>query len=93
MERVIQSVAGLVLETGKLLGGLAVLEDAHHATAHVEAVGAAGLVHLSPTPTPRPRGTGTERRFSEGAKLAPLRWLWPHAWPQIQRRSQIWLRI
>jgi len=34
-----------------------------------------------------------EKRFSEGAKLAPLRRVWPHAWPQIQRRSQIWLRI
>ena len=35
---VIRSVGRQVLQSGKILGGLAVLEDAYHHTAHVEAV-------------------------------------------------------
>lgn len=38
MEAVIRSVGTKVLGTGKMLGGLAILEDAHHNTAHVEAI-------------------------------------------------------
>jgi hypothetical protein len=44
LERVIRTVGEVVLGTGKMLGGLAILEDAHHSTAEVHAVGAAGMV-------------------------------------------------
>ena len=44
MERVIRTVGEVVFGTGKMLGGLAILEDAHHHTAEVHAVGAAGMV-------------------------------------------------
>ena len=38
LEQVITSVGRQVLGSGKILGGLAILEDAYHHTAHVEAV-------------------------------------------------------
>jgi len=38
LEHVIRTVGRQVLGTGKILGGLAILEDAHHNTAHIEAV-------------------------------------------------------
>ena len=38
LEHVIRTAGRLVLESGKMLGGLAILEDAHHNTAHLEAV-------------------------------------------------------
>lgn len=38
LEAVIRSVGRQVLATGKILGGLAILEDAHHDTARLEAV-------------------------------------------------------
>ena len=44
MEAVIQAVAAHVLTHGKVLGGLAILEDAHHNTAHVEALFAKSLI-------------------------------------------------
>lgn len=44
LEHVIRTVGAVVLGTGKMLGGLAILEDAHHHTAEVHAVGAAGMV-------------------------------------------------
>lgn len=44
MEAVIRSVATHVLQTGKILGGLAILEDAHHHTAQVAALPAEGLM-------------------------------------------------
>lgn len=44
MEQVIRSVGAVVLSTGKMLGGLAILEDAHHNTAGVRALGATGMV-------------------------------------------------
>jgi hypothetical protein len=44
LERVIRSVGRMVLDTGKMLGGLAILEDAYHNTAEVAAVGAKGMV-------------------------------------------------
>ena len=44
LEHVIRTVGAVVLGTGKMLGGLAILEDAHHHTAKVQAVGAAGMV-------------------------------------------------
>ncbi len=44
LERMIRTVGEVVLGTGKMLGGLAILEDAHHSTAEVHAVGAAGMV-------------------------------------------------
>lgn len=44
MEQLIRSVGQVVLSTGKMLGGLAILEDAWHNTAEVHALGAAGMV-------------------------------------------------
>ena len=44
MERVIRGVGATVLSTGKMLGGLAILEDAHHNTAELHAVGAQDMV-------------------------------------------------
>ena len=44
MEQVIRSVGAVVLSTGKMLGGMAILEDARHNTAGVRALGAAGMV-------------------------------------------------
>ena len=43
MGQVIRSVGSTVLGTGKMLGGLAILEDAHHNTAEVHALGADGM--------------------------------------------------
>ena len=43
MYRVIRSVGATVLGTGKMLGGLAILEDAHHNTAEVHVLGAEGM--------------------------------------------------
>ncbi len=44
MEKVIRSVGAKVLSTGKMLGGLAILEDAWHNTAEVHALGVDGMV-------------------------------------------------
>ncbi len=44
MEKVIRSVGQVVLSSGKMLGGLAILEDAWHNTAEVHAIGAANMV-------------------------------------------------
>ncbi|MEZ5362060.1 MAG: lactate racemase domain-containing protein [Bryobacterales bacterium] len=44
MEQVIRSVGAVVLSTGKMLGGLAILEDAWHNTAEVAALGVEGMV-------------------------------------------------
>ena len=38
LEHVIRTVARRVLESGKMIGGLAILEDAHHNTARLDAV-------------------------------------------------------
>jgi hypothetical protein len=38
LEAVIRSAGRQVLQSGKMIGGLAVVEDAHHHTAHLEAV-------------------------------------------------------
>ncbi len=43
MGAVIRSVGAKILETGRMLGGMAILEDAHHGTAEVHAVGADGM--------------------------------------------------
>ncbi len=43
MEQVIRSVGKVMLDTGRMLGGLAILEDAHHSTAEVHALGAANM--------------------------------------------------
>ncbi len=43
MGQVVRSVGSSVLATGKMLGGLGILEDAHHNTAEVHAVGADGM--------------------------------------------------
>ena len=43
MERVIRGVGAAIRSTGKMLGGLAILEDAYHNTAEVRAVGAEGM--------------------------------------------------
>ncbi len=44
MEAAIRSAAGCVLASGKVLGGLAILEDAYHDTAQVTVLGAEGLI-------------------------------------------------
>ena len=44
LERMIRTVGSVVLDTGKMLGGMAILEDAHHNTAEVHAIGADGMV-------------------------------------------------
>lgn len=44
MEKVIRSVGQVMLSTGKMLGGLAILEDAWHNTAEVHALSADGMV-------------------------------------------------
>jgi hypothetical protein len=43
MERVVRSVGRQVIASGKMLGGLAILEDANHDTARLEAVGVDNL--------------------------------------------------
>ena len=43
MEEVIRSVGKVMLGTGRMLGGLAILEDAYHNTAEVHALGAEGM--------------------------------------------------
>ncbi len=43
MEAVIRSVGKVVMNTGKMLGGLAIMEDAHHNTAEVRALGVEGM--------------------------------------------------
>ena len=43
MEAVIRSVGETVIDTGKMLGGLAIMEDAHHNTAEVRALGVEGM--------------------------------------------------
>jgi hypothetical protein len=43
LENVIRSVGRQVLKSGKMLGGLAILEDANHNTAQLRAVGAAEM--------------------------------------------------
>ncbi len=43
MEAVIRHVGEVVMNTGKMLGGLAILEDAHHNTAEVRALGVKGM--------------------------------------------------
>jgi hypothetical protein len=44
LEQVIRSVGKVVLDTGRMLGGLAILEDAHHHTAEVHALEAEGML-------------------------------------------------
>ncbi len=44
LEQVIRSVGKVMRGTGKMLGGMAILEDAYHNTAEVHAVGADGMV-------------------------------------------------
>jgi hypothetical protein len=44
MEAVIRSVTGHLLDSGKILGGLAIAEDAYHDTAQVTALAAEGLI-------------------------------------------------
>lgn len=44
LERVIREVGRVMLDSGRMLGGLAILEDANHATAEVRAIGARDMV-------------------------------------------------
>ena len=44
LEQVIREVGCVMLDTGQMLGGLAILEDACHGTAEVHAVGASSMV-------------------------------------------------
>jgi hypothetical protein len=48
LEEVVRSVGRRVLQTGKIIGGLAIVEDAYHQTARVEAVPAAGMETREP---------------------------------------------
>ena len=43
MESVIRHVGEVVMNTGKMLGGLAIMEDAYHNTAEVRALGVGGM--------------------------------------------------
>ena len=43
LEHVIRTVGRRVLESGKMVGGLAIVEDAHHNTARIDAVPADGM--------------------------------------------------
>ena len=43
LEQVVRSVGRKVLRTGKILGGLGILEDAYHSTAEVHALGVEGM--------------------------------------------------
>ena len=43
LENTIRAIGRTVLESGKVLGGLAILEDAHHNTAKIEAVPVEGM--------------------------------------------------
>src|SRR5690349_12210813 len=43
LEHVIRTAARVVLQSGRIVGGLVIVEDAHHRTAHVEAVPAASV--------------------------------------------------
>ena len=45
LEAMVRSVGRVVLGTGRILGGLAILEDAYHETAHVEAVPVENMEH------------------------------------------------
>ena len=44
LEQVIREVGSVMLATGRMLGGLAILEDANHSTAEVCALGASNMV-------------------------------------------------
>jgi len=44
LEEVIREVGSVMLATGRMLGGLAILEDANHQTAEVHALGASNMV-------------------------------------------------
>ena len=44
LEEVIREVGTVMLDSGRMLGGLAILEDANHSTAEVHAIGAAEMV-------------------------------------------------
>ena len=44
LEAVIREVGRVMLGTGRMIGGLAILEDANHSTAEVRALGAANMV-------------------------------------------------
>lgn len=44
LEQVIRDVGRVMLDTGRMLGGMAILEDANHSTAEVRALGAADMV-------------------------------------------------
>ena len=44
LEEVIREVGSVMLATGRMLGGMAILEDANHRTAEVHALGAANMV-------------------------------------------------
>ncbi len=46
LEQVIRDVGRVMLDTGRMLGGLAILEDAHHNTAEVRALGASNMVAM-----------------------------------------------
>ena len=65
MEPVIRSVGKVVLDTGRMLGGLAILEDAHHNTAEVHALGADGMAEQEEVLLERTKGWKAGLPFSE----------------------------
>ena len=65
MEPVIRSVGKVVLDTGRMLGGLAILEDAHHHTAEVHALGADGMAEQEEVLLERTKGWKAGLPFNE----------------------------
>lgn len=65
MEPVIRSVGKVVLDTGRMLGGLAILEDAHHNTAEVHALGAEGMAEQEEVLLERTKGWKAGLPFRE----------------------------
>ena len=49
LEEVIRAVGRVMLDTGKMLGGIAILEDANHRTAELHALGAADMAEREET--------------------------------------------
>jgi len=65
MEPVIRSVGKVVLDTGRMLGGLAILEDAHHNTAEVHALGTEGMTEQEEVLLERTKGWKAGLPFAE----------------------------
>ena len=65
LEQVIREVGSLMLATGRMLGGLAILEDANHSTAEVHALGAVNMVSREEDLLARVKGWKADIPFKE----------------------------